>query len=83
MIVQKKTLEERIIALRDECDEFALAYAELKAKGTGGVPVRVILQTITGGRDVFSAALHIMAVQKRDLELEKKQRESERSKPAA
>jgi hypothetical protein len=79
---QKQDLETSIIALCDECEKFALDYAELKAKGTG-VPTKVILGTITGGRDPFNSALHIMAIQKRDGELEKKQRESERSQPAA
>jgi hypothetical protein len=72
----KPSLEARIRSLQDECDKFALDYAELKAKGTG-LPVQVILRSITGGRDPFNSALHIMAVQKRDRELEKKQRESE------
>ena len=77
----KPSLEARIRSLQDECDKFALDYAELKAKGTG-LPVQVILRSITGGRDPFNSALHIMAVQKRDRELEKKQRESEQPSAA-
>ena len=75
----KPPLDQRIKELQLECDAFALAYAQEKADGTG-LPVQVVLRSITGGRDPFNSALYIMALQKRDRELEKKQRESQ---PAA
>jgi hypothetical protein len=69
------TLQRRIQHLRDEIEWFVGAYAEEKAKGTG-LPVGIVMQTITGGSPCrCNVALKVIATKEQD--------ESDAAKPAA
>jgi hypothetical protein len=78
----KPPLDERIRSLQEECERFALNYAEERSRGTG-LPLQVVLRSITGGRDPFNSALYIMAIQKRDRQLEEEKKKRESAQPSA
>jgi hypothetical protein len=68
-------LQRKIQQIRDETESFVGAHAEEKAKGTG-LPVGIVMQTITGGSQCRCAvALKVVADKERD--------EADARKPAA